>query len=447
MSEERITLMQIFQLLKDHFKNYTNISDTQIDKFIQRRNKGVRESRNSKCNSYPTCSNFFQFIDRATSPIIFENGMDETFLQKSCSDVESTSNVPVLLEFQHKINEDDSLMLSFIRENADMKIKMQEINQHLKSISKSIEDNEDGNLSLSRIDRILSKVIRTHKRSEILCDKLCEGLENLESTKPINTLPSELKDFCNRIKQCVGQEYRHLGSGLGLEPNVLDRIEDDYSEADECLETIILEWCRGQETPSMDELVTACHTVNPDILKCKPLPRSLRKVLQKHYNFFYEEMHEIAVLPHLVSSGILTFKLQRYILKPKTKDQRLSRLIEALGTRDNGLDELITALEKSEQPHVSSVLKDSVTDLSLNADPIDGMEFREEKQEPFRPVSMLNSFLGRRHNSFSNELEFDDGRSCISEISFASGSSNLEPRAILDQIAELLLKAGLKLSK
>lgn len=34
MSEE-LTLTQIFQLLKDHFEDYANISDTQTDKFIQ----------------------------------------------------------------------------------------------------------------------------------------------------------------------------------------------------------------------------------------------------------------------------------------------------------------------------------------------------------------------------------------------------------------------------
>lgn len=60
---------------------------------------------------------------------------------------------------------------------------------------------------------------------------------------------------------------------------------------------------------------------------------------------------------------------------------------------------------------------------------------------------MNNPLISRRHNSFSNETDFDDGRSCISDISFTSGSSNLEPQAILSQIAELLLKAGLKLAK
>lgn len=59
-----------------------------------------------------------------------------------------------------------------------------------------------------------------------------------------------------------------MGSFLGLEHDVLNRIEEDYSEADECLEPIILEWCRREENPSMDKIVTACHTVNPDILNC-----------------------------------------------------------------------------------------------------------------------------------------------------------------------------------
>lgn len=132
MSQERSTLMQIFQLLKDHFEDYTNISDTQTDKFIQRRKKGVRESRNLKCNSCPSCSKFIQFIDRATSPIISENGKEEIVLQKSCNDEGRTENVPVLSEFhpkieKPKIEKDDALMLSFIRENAEMKIKMQEV--------------------------------------------------------------------------------------------------------------------------------------------------------------------------------------------------------------------------------------------------------------------------------------------------------------------------------
>lgn len=67
----------------------------------------------------------------------------------------------------------------------------------------------------------------------------------------------------------------------------------------------------------------------------------------KFWVFCFPDISEIAVLPHLVSSGILKFKLQIYILKPQTKDQRLARLIEALSTRGNGLGELVTALEKS----------------------------------------------------------------------------------------------------
>lgn len=75
----------------------------------------------------------------------------------------------------------------------------------MKSLSNSIEDNEEANLALCKIDRIVSKVTQTKKKSEILCDKLCEGLEKVQLPKTASTLPSELKEFCKRIKQSVGE--------------------------------------------------------------------------------------------------------------------------------------------------------------------------------------------------------------------------------------------------
>lgn len=86
----------------------------------------------------------------------------------------------------------------------------------------------------------------------------------------------------------------------------------------------------------------------------------------------------------------------------------------------------------------------AVLDSSVNEDPIYNMKCPEEKPEPTTSVSMLNNLIGRRNNSFTNELEFDDDRSCISDISYPSESSMLERQAILAQIAEILLKAGLK---
>lgn len=130
MSEKERTLMQVFQLLKVHFKDYTNILDTETNTLRKRRNKGWREARNLKCKSCPTSSKFFQSTERTASPIAFQNNKEET-LQNSFKDVEGTDNVPVLLDSHPKDNKDDSLMLSIVRENAEMKIKMQEVSKRV----------------------------------------------------------------------------------------------------------------------------------------------------------------------------------------------------------------------------------------------------------------------------------------------------------------------------
>lgn len=70
-----------------------------------------------------------------------------------------------------------------------------------------------------------------------------------------------------------------------------------------------------------------------------------------------DEMIEIPLLPHLISSGVVSLKMQRYILQPKTRDQRICRLLSILKTRQNGFEALLSALDLSDQSHVSSSLK------------------------------------------------------------------------------------------
>ncbi|CAC5355864.1 unnamed protein product [Mytilus coruscus] len=230
--------------------------------------------------------------------------------------------------------------LSVMRENTDLKIQMQEVQKHIKIVQKDQEDHENTNHHLTLINDILSKVLCTQKRSEILCDKL-----------------SELREFCDSIRKTVGQDFRQIGRELGIEPDILNNIEDEYSDADECLHQIILEWSTRTETPSYHALVTACCNVNPDILKCKPLEEEKARVLERSYSMLCDEMLEVPLLPHLISDGVMSLKMQRYILQPKTHDQRICRLLNILRTRQNGFEALLSALDLSDQRHVSDQLK------------------------------------------------------------------------------------------
>ncbi|VDI05833.1 Hypothetical predicted protein [Mytilus galloprovincialis] len=245
--------------------------------------------------------------------------------------------------------------LSLMRENIDLKIQMQEVQKHIKGLRKDKDDDESMNQHLISIDDILSKVLCTQKRSEIMCDKLCEGLSRVKDKG--KQLPAELKEFCDSIRKTVGQDYRQIGSELGIEPDILTHIEDEYSEAEECLHQIIWEWSNRTEMPSYHALVTACYNVNPDILKCKPLEEKKATLLERSYSMMCDEMLEIPLLPHLISSGVVSLKMQRYILQPKTRDQRICRLLSILKTRRNGFEALLSALDLSDQSHVSSSLK------------------------------------------------------------------------------------------
>ncbi|VDI18285.1 Hypothetical predicted protein [Mytilus galloprovincialis] len=213
------------------------------------------------------------------------------------------------------------------------------------------------NPHITYIDDILSKVLCTQKRSEILCDKLCEGLCKVKETD--KTLPPQLKEFCDSISKTVGQDFRQIGRELGIQPNMLNHIEDEYLDAEECLHQVIFEWSSRTETPSYHALVTACCNVNPDILKCKPLDKKKAMVLERNYSMMCEEMLEVPLLPYLISAGVMSLKMQRYILQPKTHDQRICRLIDILKTRENGFEALLCAIDLSDQSHVSALLKSS----------------------------------------------------------------------------------------
>ncbi|XP_063413657.1 uncharacterized protein LOC134696036 [Mytilus trossulus] len=211
------------------------------------------------------------------------------------------------------------------------------------------------NHHLTLMLNILSKVLYTQKRSEILSDKLFEGLCKVKDMG--KKLPLELREFCNSIRKTVGQDFRKIGRELGIEPDMLNHIEDEYLDADECLHQIILEWSSRTETASYKALVTACCNVNPDILKCKPLEEKKACVLLRSYSMLCKEMLEIPLLPHLISDGVMSLKMQRYVLQPKTHDQRISRLLSILETRENGFEALLSALDLSDQSHVSDYLK------------------------------------------------------------------------------------------
>lgn len=482
MSQEdpKKTLKQIFQLLKQHWHDFSSISG--LNNKVIMRSHGIRKSRGMKSASCPTCSKYYCFENRATSPILPDtdfikspggNG-EETLNPNKLSDnvlvnvdISQTTIVKESIEQPTSValdqtetipqfcsTPDEELdifatnqylidhILRLMRENVDLKIQMQEIQEESKNINKKKSDDDNIDRHLCKIDEILTKVLRSQTTSENLCDKLCDGLDKLKLH--VGQLPVELKIFCDRIHKTVGPEYRQIGLELGLALTILDRIEDEYTEDEERLYQTVLEWSKQSEMPSIHDLVAACYNVNPDILKRKPLSNAKAKILQNQYGFLLDEMMEFAVIPHLVSVGVMTLKLSRYVLKPPTRDIRISRLISVVCTRENGFDELINALDSSEQQHVSAVLKEAaIHSVQETEERTDEIKHRLELVPQLTPARTPPVFR-RRTCASLNDLDSDDGRSVIeSEASYSSSPSSSDPYDILWKIFEIIQKAGL----
>ncbi|CAG2201046.1 unnamed protein product [Mytilus edulis] len=353
MSKEE-TLKQIFHLLQTNIHAYWKSSDQYFEmreRRVLNENEQLPEITISNTSEVPS-SDFMNTTDESKE--IGEVTLDEKCNSPAlrCPSTPDTENSDSFV-FGNIIDQ----QLSIMRENIDLKIQMQEVRKHINSLRKDKEDDEIMNHHITSIDDILSKVLCTQKRSEIMCDKLCEGLSRVKYKG--KQLPAELKEFCNSIHKTVGQDFRKIGRELGMEPDMLNNIEDEYSDADECLHQIILEWSTQTETPSYHALVTACCNVNPDILKCKPLDEKKAMVLERNYSMMCEEMLEVPLLPYLISAGVMSLKMQRYVLHPKTHDQRICRLLDILKTRENGFDALLCAIDLSDQSHVSALLKSS----------------------------------------------------------------------------------------
>ncbi|XP_052077084.1 uncharacterized protein LOC127715087 isoform X3 [Mytilus californianus] len=421
MSKEE-TLKQIFHLLQKNIHAYWKSSD-QYFEMRERRVRRSRSIKASSCPTTASSTNYYIVKDQGTSITPPESpmecqclGQQKQLLLDSHNDVSTDrvlsevhvldkneklpgntiSNIPdgPLSEIMNTIDESKEVeeiiseekfnspalrcpstpdtensesfvfgniieqQLSIMRENIDLKIQMQKVKKHVNSFRKDNEDDEIKNHHFTSIDDILSKVLCTQKRSEILCDKLCEGLCKVKETD--KKLPAHLREFCDSIRKTVGLDFRQIGRELGVEPDKLSNIEDEYSDAEECLHQIILEWSTRTEKPSYHALVTACCNVNPDILKCKPLDEKKAMVLEQNYSMMCEEMLEVPLLPYLISAGVMSLKMQRYVLQPKTHDQRICRLLNILKTRENGFEALLCALDLSDQSHVSALLKSSL---------------------------------------------------------------------------------------
>ena len=79
----------------------------------------------------------------------------------------------------------------------------------------------------------------------------------------------------------------------------------------------------------------------------KQMPNIHRKNLKSKMSFFVENVHVEQLIPSLVSYNVLCDVTKTYVAAPKTRDQRIYRLVDILMTKDEGLTVFRQALREA----------------------------------------------------------------------------------------------------
>lgn len=62
-----------------------------------------------------------------------------------------------------------------------------------------------------------------------------------------------------------------------------------------------------------------------------------RKVLRSKLTFLVDNIQTEPLIPSLISNNVLCDVTKAYVTAPKTRDQRINRLVDVLMTKDDGL--------------------------------------------------------------------------------------------------------------
>lgn len=82
-----------------------------------------------------------------------------------------------------------------------------------------------------------------------------------------------------------------------------------------------------------------------------------RKVLKSKLACLVENIQTEPLIPSLMSCNVLCDVTKAYVTAPKTRDQRINRLVDVLMTKDDGLFVLCEILQNSGYQFVADEIK------------------------------------------------------------------------------------------
>ncbi|OWF37298.1 uncharacterized protein LOC110440319 [Mizuhopecten yessoensis] len=262
--------------------------------------------------------------------------------------------------------------LQAFREKIKVEQSLCKTKDKLQTLEKKLESDkaEDSDISelLLEMKSLIGECLHKQTHADIMVEKISVGVQKLldqnKTGRPKAVheelmafhIPAELNYACGKIQK-KGVKFRQFGSALGIPDDLLEVIEDQDDE-DERFRQVIWEWARVSKSVNIRDFVGACHSLGENLVKDEPLSQEETEKLLSNVDYLCENMMDVPlVLPHLVSTLVLSPGLCEYIVAPPVRIQRILRLVDILCIRKNGLEEFCVALKKSEQDHVAMQLK------------------------------------------------------------------------------------------
>lgn len=91
-----------------------------------------------------------------------------------------------------------------------------------------------------------------------------------------------------------------------------------------------------------------------------------RKVLRSKLTYLVENIQTEPLIPSLISNNVLCDVTKAYVTAPKTRDQRINRLVDVLMTKEKGLFVFCEILRKSGYQFVAHEIEGKQNNVTTN---------------------------------------------------------------------------------
>lgn len=198
---------------------------------------------------------------------------------------------------------------------------------------------------------------------------LCEGINKIQDSPALRRkvsrrqFPRDIMRVARRYQDVIAYPIiRQFGRYLDLEEDELNEVErfSEYGTKEAFWQTIRF-WLEKKDSSELTvgTIIKALKECDVN-LKGKQMSNAHRKVLRSKLTFLVDNIQTEPLIPSLISNNVLCDVTKAYVTAPKTRDQRINRLVDVLMTKEDGLFVFCEILRNSGYQYVAGEIEGDV---------------------------------------------------------------------------------------